>query len=184
MRKNLFPWVFQSRRALCSMPDQKRQSLGQWADVDYVEDNSSFPRGCGFQSSNALVWVPYPYVEKKLRTGASWGDEWNGFPLFSVLIYLLLFIMTLLLKLFCKTKSRVGHRSESYKSYKKQHCAKDLGSTSPYTENVFFWRFFLKCILCTFNPVRYCNNTGTFHPPGSREGNRAKKKSGCLKPSV
>lgn len=39
------------------MPDQKRQSLGQSVDVDHVEDNSSFPKGCGWQSSNALVWV-------------------------------------------------------------------------------------------------------------------------------
>lgn len=46
---------------------------------------------------------------------------------------------------------------------------------------VFFWRFFLECILCTCNPVRYCNNSGTFHPPGKREGNQAKKKSGGLK---
>lgn len=27
------------------MPDQKRQSLGRWVDVDCVEDNSSFPKG-------------------------------------------------------------------------------------------------------------------------------------------
>lgn len=50
---------------------------------------------------------------KKNRKGASWGHERNGLLCFSVLIYLLLFIMTPLLKLFCETKSRVGHRSRS-----------------------------------------------------------------------
>lgn len=29
---------------------------------------------------------------------------------------------------------------------------------------VVFCRFFLECILCTLNAVRYCNNKGTFHP--------------------
>lgn len=30
---------------------------------------------------------------------------------------------------------------------------------------VFFGPFILKCILCTFNPIRF-HNTGTFHPSG------------------
>lgn len=38
-----------------------------------------------------------------------------AFPFFPVLIYLLLFIMVLLLKLFCETKSRGGtHITKSY----------------------------------------------------------------------
>lgn len=65
--------------------------------------DSSLP----MHSFGFLVWK-----ETKNRKGARWGDEWDGLPLSSVLIYLLLFIMALLLKLFCETKSRVGHRPQ------------------------------------------------------------------------
>lgn len=110
-------------------------------------------------------------------------------PLFSVRIYLLLFIMTLLLKLFFLWDQILGGGKSSQSTSRLNltsscfalkilaqhlHIPKRLlflkmGCVSS------FWRFFLKCILCTFNPIRYCNNTGTFHPLGLREGNRAKK---------
>lgn len=148
------------------MPDQNRQSLGQWVNVDYVDDISSFPKGCGLSmhSFGFLVWKEIWKRGKKVRGWKSWHSP------FSVLIYLLLFIMVLLLKLFYKTKSKGGTQITSLTKScialkiltQHLHISKRLF----YGLRVFFWRFFLKCILCTFNPVRYCNNTGTFHPPG------------------
>lgn len=189
MRKNLLPYL--------SVSEPQGSLLNAWPKRDKVWVNELmlimwktillFPKAVDvslpMHSFGFFVWK---------KKGARWGDERDGVPrFFSELIYLLLFITTLLLKLFCETKSRVGHRSQSTSRLTKSCIAlKILAQHLHVPKRLFmgcvssFGRFFLECILCTFNPVRYCNNTGTFHPPGLREGNRAKKKSGGLKPSM
>lgn len=108
------------------MPDQKRQSLGQWVMLIMLKTIPFFsPKAVDFSlpmhSFGFLIW------EKTNWKGASWGDEWNRLPLFSVLIYLLLFILNLLLKLFLvrpNLKWGTDHiHFFSSKSYKKLHCA-------------------------------------------------------------
>lgn len=174
--------MFQSRRALClnAWPKETKSGSMSWCWLCWRR--CFFPKGCGFQSSNALVWVPCLRKKKNKEKG-------QILPLFSVRIYLLLFIMTLLLKLFFLWDQILGGGKSSQSTSRLNltsscfalkilaqhlHIPKRLlflkmGCVSS------FWRFFLKCILCTFNPIRYCNNTGTFHPLGLREGNRAKK---------
>lgn len=129
--------IFECFRAveLCVKCLTKRDKV--WVnELIVLKGNSSFSQRLWisvFQRTRFefLVWKK----RHKNRKGACYGgSEWNDLPLFSVLIYLLLFIKTLLLKLFCETKSRVGHRSQSCK---KLHCAKDFGSTSSYTWTPF-----------------------------------------------
>lgn len=94
-----------------------------------------FTKGCGCQSSNALIRF-LVWKERKIEKGAKrWGAEWDATPPFSVLIYLLLFIMVLLLKLFRETKSKEGRQI----LIKKLHCAKGSDSTSPRNLPPFLW---------------------------------------------
>lgn len=129
------------------MPDQETKS-GSWVDV-----GDSVPKG-----------LPMHFCFAFYDKGPVRGRP----PLISVLIYLLLlFIMTFLLKVFYVTKSRVGRRSVCWSACVKKK--KKIGSSSVYLNaffTVLFCWFFLGCILCTLKVTgRYCNNTGTFHPP-------------------
>lgn len=143
------------------MPDQETKS-GSWVSV-IVGD--SVPNGLPMHFCFAF------YDKGRVR-----GRP----PLISVLIYLLLllFIMTFLLKVFYVTKSRVGRRSVLLPVFKKEEKKKKLAS-SVYLNaffTVLFCGFFLWCILCTLKITgRYCNNTGTFHPPRYTEGNSSEE---------
>lgn len=87
--------MFQSCSILKQMPDQKRQSLGQWDD--YVENNSSFPKAVdislSMHSFGFLVWKFFFFLNGK---GQRRG-EGAVLPLF----FLYLFIYCYLLWLFC-----------------------------------------------------------------------------------
>lgn len=165
------------------MPDQKRQSLGQWLMLIVLKTSLLFPKGCRFQSSNARIWVPCLGGKKVEKGQKGWGDEWDGVPpffctyLFIVIYYgssaeILLWDQTL------------GWERRSQSLTRSCIAQKIFDSTSPCNLTPFsigrvsFGDSSSNAFFAHSTPVRYCNNTGTFHPPGSREGNRAKKKSG------